>query len=195
MLVMGLTLMSGEILLLLGFQAVYGYVFGELALIVAGFMAGISAGAWLALGFVERSPGLTHSLKFMSLVQVLSAVLVLCETPLVGALGQLTNPMLTHCGFLITALLFGLVGGFQFPIAMAVFASGASRHHSSAGTLYSLDLAGASLGAIAVSVLVLPLFGFAATAQLVAIANVGPVLVVALLMARATSSSRRFRDR
>jgi spermidine synthase len=43
----GFTLMALQIFLLLGFQAVYGYVYTELAILIGLFMAGITLGSWL----------------------------------------------------------------------------------------------------------------------------------------------------
>jgi spermidine synthase len=45
----GFTLMALQIFLLLGFQAVYGYVYTELAILIGLFMAGIALGSWLAM--------------------------------------------------------------------------------------------------------------------------------------------------
>ena len=46
---MGFTELGLEILLLLGFQALYGYVYHELTVLVALFMVGMALGAWWAL--------------------------------------------------------------------------------------------------------------------------------------------------
>ena len=46
---MGFTLLGLEMLLLLGFQALYGYVYQQLSILVALFMVGMATGAWLAL--------------------------------------------------------------------------------------------------------------------------------------------------
>ena len=47
--VVGFTELGLEILLLLGFQALYGYVYHELTILVALFMVGVALGAWWAL--------------------------------------------------------------------------------------------------------------------------------------------------
>ena len=41
--------MALQIFLLLGFQAVYGYVYTELAILIGLFMAGIALASWLAM--------------------------------------------------------------------------------------------------------------------------------------------------
>ncbi|MGD0771410.1 MAG: fused MFS/spermidine synthase [Candidatus Solibacter sp.] len=45
----GFAMIGLEMLLLLAFQAVYGYVYQQLALLIAAFMAGMALGAWLGL--------------------------------------------------------------------------------------------------------------------------------------------------
>jgi hypothetical protein len=60
----GFTLMALQIFLLLGFQAVYGYVYTELAILIGLFMAGIALGSWLGMRRInearcpDRSAGL-----------------------------------------------------------------------------------------------------------------------------------------
>lgn len=60
----GFTLMALQIFLLLGFQAVFGYVYTELAILIGLFMAGIALGSWLAMrginaaALTDRSAGL-----------------------------------------------------------------------------------------------------------------------------------------
>ena len=46
---MGFTMIGLEILLLLAFQAIYGCVYQQLAMVIGAFMAGMAAGSWLAL--------------------------------------------------------------------------------------------------------------------------------------------------
>jgi len=60
---MGFTLIGLEMLLLLAFQAIYGYVYQQLAVIIAAFMAGMALGSWLALRAPAR--GGIRSLAFL----------------------------------------------------------------------------------------------------------------------------------
>ena len=53
---MGFTLLGLEVLLLLGFQALYGYVYQQLSILVALFMVGMAAGAWLSLSKARALP-------------------------------------------------------------------------------------------------------------------------------------------
>jgi spermidine synthase len=159
---MGFTLIGLELLILLEFQAQHGYVYHQLAIVIAALMAGMALGAWRA---VRGAAGL-HSL---ALVQLLAAFAGLALCLLFGALGQF------QALFPAAALVCGFLGGYQFPVASRVFFPGPAR---SPGTLYGLDLAGACLGAVALSLYLVPVFGFVKTALLMAIVNAAPAALL-----------------
>lgn len=175
---MGFTLMALEILLLLGFQAIYGYVYHKLATIIAMFMAGMAAGTWTAL----RIPASRHPMRMLSTMQ-LAAVIAPVVLVLVLAWFRTQHgaafSAASLLGFPMLATVSGLLGGLQFPIASRVYFSGDSEHRGT-GALYALDLIGAFLGAILLSAYLLPVFGFVRIAVLIAAGN----LVVALLGSR-----------
>jgi spermidine synthase len=147
---MGFTLIGLEMLLLLAFQAIYGYVYQQLAVIIAAFMAGMALGSWLALvGQVRGLPRQTRTLVFLQIGAAV-APLLLC------AVFEAVTPVL----FPVLALLCGMLGGCEFPVASRIFSG------RSTGTLYALDLAGSCLGAVLFSVYLIPVFGFLRTAVL-----------------------------
>jgi spermidine synthase len=148
---MGLTLMGLEVFLLLGFQAVHGYVYHQLAALTAGMMAGMALGSWLAV----RKPVLGLR-TLMGLAA--AAPLVLCAS----------LPHLSPAAFTGAAVLCGIVGGWQFATAWRLLPR--------PGMLYALDLAGACAGALLVSAWLIPVFGFLKTAVLLAIANAGALI-------------------
>ncbi|MCX6638611.1 MAG: hypothetical protein NT090_26455, partial [Acidobacteria bacterium] len=173
---MGFTQIGLEMLLLLGFQAVYGYVYHQLAIVIAGFMAGMALGSWLGLrsgtgfslwsrsgaGFSLWSRGgAGFSLWSLMRLQLLAAAsgFALC-----GLLA------VSHLLYPVLALLCGLLGGYQFIVASRLSPT------ASTGMLYALDLAGASAGAILFSAYLIPVFGFYRSALVMAIVNLAPVL-------------------
>ena len=96
-------------------------------------------------------------------------------------LSGMRNPMgltlVSQVLFPVLALASGLLGGYQFPLASEVFFAGSKSAPVSLGTLYALDLVGACLGALAVSALLLPVFGFLRSAVLIAAVNLVPGLL------------------
>ena len=206
---MGFTLIGLEILLLLAFQAVYGYVYHQLAVVIAAFMAGMALGSWWALRRTGSSKTVGHpaqqhpetmpsppwgrgwsrragpgegvfgaDLRRLAALQTLAALsplvlyllLVLVaptsSTPGLFVISQVVFPAL--------AVLCGLLGGYQFPLASRIFFGDADEQNSSPGSLYALDLMGACLAAVALSAYVVPVFGFLKTALLMAVVNLAP---------------------
>ena len=168
---MGFTLIGLEMLLLLGFQAIYGYVYHQLAIVIAGFMAGMALGSFLG---VRSGAGM----RALATVQAVAALSPLALYGLFEGLARISSPAalfwVSQILFPVAALLGGLLGGYQFPVASRVFFAGAKGAGGSPGTLYALDLAGACLGAVLLSAYLVPVFGFLETAVLMAVVNVAP---------------------
>ena len=136
----GFTMIGSEMLILLAFEAMYGYVYQQLALVIGLFMAGIALGSFAAL----RRPAV-RSLAALALVETLIALLPLALCALFPLAGHFVFPLL--------ALGAGLAGGFEFPIAARLF-------EGKPGTLYALDLAGSCVAAVIFSTWLIPVFGF-----------------------------------
>jgi spermidine synthase len=182
---MGFTLMALQVLLLLAFQAVYGYVYHQLAVLIASFMGGIALGSWLTL----RRP-----LSGLRPLAALQAVAALSAPLLVGASAMLAQPAsltgLSIAGqfaFPTLAAASGVLGGFQFPMASRAFFAKGYRSKG-LGALYALDLAGACIGALTLSAWLVPVFGFGKTAFLVATVNLVPAAMAAITVPRSSAS-------
>jgi len=228
---MGFTLLGLEVLLLLGFQALYGYVYQQLSILVAVFMVGMAAGAWLALrsrklesplGLSSRgvpqarddeeprksrarflaSLGMTihtsldpkmsaetrRAWRFeflrLALLQLLAALAPLLLYALfvllegVRSLAALLT--ISQIVFPVLALIAGLMGGYQFPLASRIYFARSDNSNRNPGMLYALDLLGACLGAVALSAYLLPVYGFLRTAMLMGVVNLAPAALAAL---------------
>ncbi len=178
---MGFTLIALEVLLLLGFQALYGYVYHQLAILTAGFMVGIALGTWRGLkpgsGAAGSSVGKTdaRSLAALQGLAALSPILLVLLFQLLAVVhdpaglwvvGQLVFPALAlGCGFL---------GGCQFPLASRIYFPVSGVAVGRIGTLYALDLAGSCVGAVIVSIYFVPVFGFMKSALLIGLTNLAP---------------------
>ena len=170
----GLVTMSSEILLLLGFQAVYGYIFHELAMIIAGFMAGLALGSRIALRWnVAVALGRLKALQLA--LAILPAAVVYGLRALSGA-GNGWTAILPALFFLVAALC-GCLGGLQFTAALALL-TGVQEHDT--GMLYASDLVGACVAAISVSLYLLPIYGFAATGWVIASVNLAPLIALVI---------------
>jgi spermidine synthase len=184
----GLTLISLEVLLLLGFQAIYGYVYHQLAIVIAFFMVGMALGSWWGLRRTSRYRGaLVERQDMLTLagLQILAAlsplILYLFFTYLAGVSNPLALVVLSQFLFPTLALLSGVLGGYEFPLASGIFFAGADSPSTNLGILYAVDLLGACVGALALSAYLLPVFGFLKAAALIAVVNFVPGLLAGSL--------------
>jgi len=184
---MGFTLIGLEILLLLGFQAIYGYVYYQLAVLIAGFMAGMALGSWWALrpASAPESPRLERrEMLIVAALQGLAALSPLLLYSVLDSLAHIHSQLglwvTTMVVFPMLAVLAGALGGYQFPVASRIFFRSASRKSGSPGSLYGLDLLGSCLGALVLSAYLVPVFGFLRTALLIAVINLAPAGLAAI---------------
>jgi len=215
--VVGFTELALEILLLLGFQALYGYVYHELTILVALFMVGVALGAGWAL---RSSPAagdapLRRDLWLLAGVQIVVGASPLLFYGLFVHLGRLSSSLgqwaASEILFPALALFAGIFGGIHFLLSSRIYfadkksarisSPGASQPQtsqradalyaqtrattlrepaSSPGVVYALDLAGSCAGALALSVLLIPIYGFLRTALLMAAVNLVPTAMVAV---------------
>jgi spermidine synthase len=176
----GFTLMALQIFLLLAFQSIFGYVYHQLAILIALCMAGIALGCWLGMRRIGRAGG--SSCRAIALTQILLALSMPFLMLLVNLLANVSGAAMTwlaaQCVFPVLAALCGILGGFQFPMATAIeFDDSNSRRKL--GLLYAIDLLGGSVGALLLSGYLIPLFGFWQTAWLCAAVNLAPAWLAA----------------
>jgi spermidine synthase len=166
----GFAMIGLEMLLLLAFQAIYGYVYRQLAVVIAAFMAGMALGSWLALR--RAAPGRMRVLAFAQVLAAAAPLLLLGLFQAIGRASGTVGLLASQVAFPALALASGMLGGYEFPVA--------SRMVQRPGRLYALDLAGSCLGAVLISVWFVPVFGFLRTALLSAMVSLAPAATALL---------------
>jgi spermidine synthase len=140
----GATGIGLQLALLLAFQIGTGALYRELGLLVAGYMAGAAAGAWLG-----RRGEARRLVVGAALGQAFVALLLALAAPLVAGGGETARPLAVAATFLA-----GLLPGVQFAAAgRALAGSGA------AGTLWAADLAGAAFCSLLLLTFAVPALG------------------------------------
>ncbi len=179
---MGFTLIALEVLLLIGFQVLYGYVYHQLAILIGAFMAGMALGSRLALA----DPGRPRNLRCLAALQIMAAIAALALYGVCIAAGGVATGaglwVVSHVLFPALAAACGCMGGYQFPVASRTYFDG--ERARGLGAVYALDLVGACLGAVLVSAYCLPVLGFLKTACLLAILNLFPAVAALRLAGR-----------
>ncbi|HTZ21569.1 MAG TPA: fused MFS/spermidine synthase [Opitutaceae bacterium] len=169
-----------EVVLLLGYQTLYGSLYRQVGLVVTVFMTGLAAGAWWANRRLDMSPrlswwsGLTSrrssalgstrstfaETQILVLLALALAVLAALLPIVLRELGHFDAAIGTSLAgqgvVLLTTLVLAVLVGGQFPLASA---ADPGEPAATASRLYTADLVGAALGALLVSTLLIPLLG------------------------------------
>jgi spermidine synthase len=140
--IMGFTTIAVEIILLVWFQALYGYLYGRIALLLTAFMLGLFSGS--LAGSRIKVAIFQHLLVIQALFVVL---LFLFHMTL-----EASPPELLAFLFLF---FFGFLGGGLFLVSNRLYL----REKANYGLGYGLDLAGSFLGALITSSVLIPLVG------------------------------------
>jgi len=153
-----------EVVLLMGFQVLYGSVYHRVGLIVTTFMLGLAIGS---LGMNRMLAG--RGPRDLARIQWGIALYAICLPVALMGLGRLqSTPLataLSQGAIYMLALALAVLVGLEFPLAGKIdfrtVAATTSR-------LYTADYLGATLGALVVSALLIPLLGVTAVCLLTA---------------------------
>lgn len=155
--VIGCTEISLEILIIHGFQAIYGYAYYQLALIMTGFMIGLAFGSWCSLLSLQKSISVfKRYLLFQSLLTIYPILTFITLL----LLSKTVPPFLVmQFTFFILISGVGFIGGYQFPLANHLISQQKKQIDRVGGTLYAWDLFGSVIGALLISTVIIPIFG------------------------------------
>jgi len=153
----GGTMIGLEIIIIHGFQAIYGYAYFQLTLIMTGFMLGLAAGSRISLLQLKKSTNDWRRFTIMQWLLTLYPIITYC---FLHCLLDLTLPAAV-VQLVFLSLIFGLgfIGGYQFPLANSIVCQFQHRIDKLAGTIYAWDLFGSVIGALLISIIVVPIFG------------------------------------
>jgi spermidine synthase len=171
--------MAADLLIVLSFQCLYGYVYGWIGSLIAAFMGGVALGGLLVTRRLSRG-------KRVSLLWLEGGLVLYCALlpAILGALYKAADhPWTPALALWVLLALNGVAGalvGSQFPLANVVWPG---ERFPRPGVLYACDLAGAFLGAVVVSVILVPALGILTTCLLMAILKSASLVLVAALPA------------
>lgn len=156
---LGFTSIVTEIVLIISFQARFGYLYHAIALLFSTFMLGLFLGAWLSQ---KTSRNLAVHLFLLLASLIISLIFIL------WLLHYGPNPLFYYGAF----LLLGYLGGDIFITATRLYLQ--SQTH--VGLSYTFDLLGSFAGAIGVSSVIIPLFGLSQVINYLIILNSGGLI-------------------
>jgi spermidine synthase len=144
-----------EVILLVGFQILYGYVYHRVGLIVTMFMLGLAVGSFAMNRMLPRR-NRRDLVKIEFGVALLAAVLPFMLMGL-GHLGSgIASSISAHVAIPLLTFILAVLVGMEFPLAGKADFRGVAP---TAARLYTADFVGACLGALMVSTILIPVIG------------------------------------
>ncbi|MBU1754128.1 hypothetical protein KKG56_09830 [bacterium] len=169
-----------EIVLIIGFQILFGYIYHLVGIIIAGFMVGIAGGIWSMNSRIDK---IKNRVLVYSLLQTTMAMYLFLTPVIFFKLRAISNESLIQ-GFIpvlfpILTALAGVLIGLIFPIANRIYSE--STKHSDrvpeaampigGMIMYAMDMIGACAGSLIAAVLTIPVFGIFWTCVIFGIFN------------------------
>lgn len=170
-----------EVVLLLAFQILEGFVYQQLALIVAFFMAGMATGAGITAHFGARIRRPSHWLVASQISLAAYLILILQILYQLHARSENSSGSILPASiiFSIAAMLAGFLGAIQFSFATLTISEHPQHLRGNGPTLYAVDLAGATTGVLLGSLFLLPILGLTHTMlTLAALCAGGSILLI-----------------
>jgi predicted membrane-bound spermidine synthase len=174
----GFTLMTLQMLLLLCFQSICGYLYRDLALMMGLFMGGIAVGAWAGRSktIAQLEERTNRAAAVNQLLLALMAPMLLVAARELASMEGSHALMPMRILFPCMALLCAIPGGMQFALATR-YEEMNNPAQKNAALLYAMDLTGGCMAALLLAGFIVPLFGFWNAAWLAAVVNLPPVLL------------------
>jgi spermidine synthase len=179
--VTGFSQIALEIILILAFQIIYGYLYYTIGLIITAYMIGLALGGWMITAIMVR---ITRPLRFLLMIQAGMALYAPGCLLLILGLHQRAFPSSLAGAmegvFPFLTLVAGFLGGLHFPLANKVYMGQHEAIGRIGGLIYGVDLAGSAAGALAVSVILLPIVGIAEGISLIVALNLSAILCLGI---------------
>ncbi|HNW96841.1 MAG TPA: fused MFS/spermidine synthase [Bacteroidales bacterium] len=142
---------SMEVVILVAFQIIYGYVYQVVGIIITLFMAGLAFGTYYVNKKIKNQ-SVNNFLKVQAAIAIYCFVLPLFI--LISA--KLSSSFYVELFFIFLILILGILTGMSFSLASKTINK--SIHHIAA-EIYGADLFGSAIGALILSTFLLPLLG------------------------------------
>lgn len=175
----GFAAMIFQLALIFTFQAIYGYVFYWIGLLITAFMTGVAIGSLsitLRIKLMKKFINLLIKLE----IAIISFSLILPVSFIILSpyLDELFIFIVLQILFIILSFTSGILVGAEFPIANKIYLKKDLRISKTAGLLYASDLLGGWIGGIIGGVILLPILGLLNTCMVVFTLKVSSLIIL-----------------
>ncbi|MBU1853750.1 MAG: fused MFS/spermidine synthase [Candidatus Omnitrophica bacterium] len=169
----GMSEISFQIIVILTFQFLYGYIYYKIGLILTSFMIGLVLGSFCINRIVQKLQD-EKSLYIKTQIAICIYPLLLPAIFTLIAKINITRPDIGNSlqvSFAMLPTIAGFIGGFQFPLANKICLKDSQDVGRTTGLLYGIDIFGACIGGLLVGVILIPVIGIIETCIFLSILN------------------------
>ncbi|MFC1709130.1 spermine synthase [Candidatus Omnitrophota bacterium] len=170
----GMLGMTFDLIIIFIYQSFYGYVYHHIALLITAFMSGLTLGGWL---MTKRLSSIKNKRLNFILLETGLIIFALAIIPILTYLQKVTLNF--SFIFFILSAVSGFLVGSEFPLANSLYKEKGSSQ--TAGILYALDLLGSWIGALIVSVALIPVIGLIQTCIFLAVLKLSSLVFISLI--------------
>ncbi|MEE8359724.1 MAG: hypothetical protein V3S04_02210, partial [Candidatus Omnitrophota bacterium] len=168
-----------EIVVILSFQIIYGFLYYKLGLLLTSFMIGLFLGSTY---MTKRLKDIKNSYSAFIKIQVSVVLYPLVLPFILYYLSQTGSYKISWIGsnliFPSLPLIAGFIGGLQFPLGNKIYLENTPGAAETGGLIYGVDLIGACVGAALVSAFLIPIIGIFQTCVAVGLLNFAVLLAL-----------------
>ncbi len=179
--VTGFSEIALEVILILAFQIIYGYLYYKIGVIITAYMIGLALGGWMITALLRD---IRRPLRFLLMVQAGVPLYALGVLLFILGLHQGVFPTsfsrLMELIFPFLTLVAGFLGGVHFPLANKIYLGEREEIGRIGGLINGVDLLGSAAGALVISVILLPILGIEKGIYLIIALNLSAILVLGM---------------
>ncbi|MFH1782617.1 MAG: hypothetical protein ABH848_03270 [Candidatus Omnitrophota bacterium] len=174
----GMSEIAFQIIVILSFQFLYGYVYYKIGLILTSFMIGIVLGSYYMTKNLDRLENEKDLfIKIQLLVGLYPVVLIISLLNI----AKIGSKNILEPAFILLPILAGIIGGLQWPLANKICLQSNSQAGKTAGILYGIDVFGSCISALLISLILVPIIGIIKTLILLSLINLGIFILLLIV--------------
>ncbi|MFH1655740.1 MAG: hypothetical protein ABH954_03930 [Candidatus Omnitrophota bacterium] len=168
-----------QLILILGFQVIFGFLYYWIGILTSAFMVGLTLGAGLINNQLEKIKNdLSVFFKFELLILVFALLL-----PLVLKFTSFLQHyniagFITQGLFLASSIIAGILVGLEFPLANKIYWKKKEMISHTGGALYASDLIGACVGAVLIPIAFIPIIGIFKTCIMIMLLKLSSLIII-----------------
>jgi spermidine synthase len=155
--IMGFSMICFEVMIILGFQILYGYIYSKISIIIAGFMGGLALGGWAPLKIIHNKEKTFSLLKKIQLSISIMSIIIAISFFALSNIESILIFGVTEIYLFLLIFISGFLGGCHFQLSNALYIE--ENSEKDWGVIYSADLFGSCIGALLLSTFIIPISG------------------------------------